>query len=84
MAAKNKPRGRPQLSRRFVPDVREVFALHLEASQRLDHLLEQVRELKAAGKIAEARRVFKHAEQIQQQLLALEQGYRRPPQRPGQ
>jgi hypothetical protein len=54
------------------PDIQEIFALHLRGSQRLDELLEECRELKAAGKVAAARAVFKQAEEIQTGLRALE------------
>jgi hypothetical protein len=56
VVAKNKSKGRSALTP--IPDIRETFALHLKANQRLDALLEEVRELQGAGKIREARRVI--------------------------
>jgi hypothetical protein len=55
-----------------MPDIQDIFALHLQCSQRLDELLEECRALKAAGKVAAARKVFKKAESIQAGLRALE------------
>ncbi|MDB6104130.1 MAG: hypothetical protein JWO52_4129 [Gammaproteobacteria bacterium] len=65
MAAKPRPPRRP-------PDIQEIFALHLRCSQRLDELLEECRELKAAGKVAAARKALKQAQSIQAGLNALE------------
>lgn len=68
MAAKNK---RP-------PDVQEIFGLHVEGSRRRDNLLKEVRALQSAGKIREARKRLKAADQIQQCLHALETECRHP------
>jgi hypothetical protein len=77
MAAKNKPRRAADVSARG-PDVQEVFGMQLRASQRRDELLEEARELQAAGKIRQARAVEKRAGQIQQLIGALEQENRPP------
>lgn len=68
MAAKNKS----------PPDVQEIFGLHVEGSKQRDQLLEQVRALQSAGKIREARKRLKAADQIQQCLHALETECRHP------
>jgi hypothetical protein len=56
MAAKLRPPHHP-------PDIQEIFALHLR---------EECRKLKAAGKIAAARKALKQAQSIQAGLSALE------------
>ncbi len=73
MAAKNKSKSRrapagPQKE----ADIRDVFALHIQASCHLDELLEQVQALRAAGKIREAKALLKQAQGIQKGLRALE------------
>lgn len=54
------------------PDVQDIFGLHLEASKHRDELLEEARALQIAGKIREARKKLKHAQEIQHRLTALE------------
>jgi hypothetical protein len=53
-------------------DLLRVVNLHLEASQHREELLEEVRQLQAAGRIREARRVRRTAEKLHSQLQALE------------
>lgn len=53
-----------------------LLGLHVVASKHRDDLLEEVRRLRAAGKIREAKRAFKAAETIQKQLFALEKEFR--------
>ncbi|MDP9049289.1 MAG: hypothetical protein M3O31_00990 [Acidobacteriota bacterium] len=52
MAAKNKSKSRrAPAGPDKEADFRDVFALHIQASCRLDELLEQVQALRAAGKM---------------------------------
>jgi hypothetical protein len=67
MAAKNKPRVRDTAPRQS-----ETL---LRASDVREHLLEQARTLRAAGKIREARGVEKRAAQVDQLVGALEADY---------
>ena len=53
-------------------DLHDLLGLHFQASRRVEEVLEQVEELRLAGKIAEARTMLMHAEGIQQGLRALE------------
>jgi hypothetical protein len=55
-----------------VPDIRDIFKLCLEASQRRDELLGEVRQLHAAGELRAARELMRQADQIQECLTALE------------
>ena len=57
---------------RETPDIRRIVAIHAEASQHREELLEEARQLQAAGKIREARRWIRTAEELQSQLQALE------------
>jgi hypothetical protein len=70
MAAKNKNKGRP--AGRPEPDGQEIFGLHLKASQHRDELLAEARALQTAGKIREARKRLRAAQEIQHRLTALE------------
>lgn len=80
MAAKNKPKRPRSSSRPSGPvDFTDVFALHVEGSQRRDELLEQVRQLQAAGKIREARQALERAETINKHLTALAESVRPKP-----
>jgi hypothetical protein len=73
MAAKNKrPKRAEPADIDPRPDIRQVFALHVEACRRRDELLEEARELQAAGKIRAARKHLTQAEEIQERLTALE------------
>jgi len=73
MAAKSKPiRTR---SRDGVPQQSDIL---LRASDVREHLLEEARTLRAAGKIREARGVEKRAAQVDQLVGALEADYRSP------
>ena len=71
MAAKNKSKGRTAAPSPL-PDQQEIVALHMRATARLDELLEEVRELKAAGKRKKAKMVLREAQTIQEWLSALE------------
>lgn len=53
-------------------EAHDSFALHARASQHRDDLLEEARELQAAGKIREARGVERRARQVTQLVDALE------------
>jgi hypothetical protein len=53
-------------------DFRRLVNLHVEASQHREELLEEARQLRAAGKIREARRLMRTAEELHSQLQALE------------
>jgi hypothetical protein len=73
MAAKNKPtRPRP---RDTAPQDSNML---LRASDVREHLLEEARALRAAGKIREARSVEKRAAQVDQLVGALEADHRSP------
>jgi hypothetical protein len=71
IAAKNQKTARRGATERE-PDIQDLFALHVSASQRRDALLEEVRALQAAGKIREARKRLETAREIQHRLTALE------------
>jgi hypothetical protein len=73
MAAKSKKisRATPPVTRED-SDLQNLLGLHFQASRRVEEVLEQVEELKSAGKIAEARVMLLHAQGIQQGLRALE------------
>jgi aryl-alcohol dehydrogenase-like predicted oxidoreductase len=73
MAAKNKKisSAAPRVSRED-SDLQDLIGLHFQASRRVEEVLEQVEELKSAGKITEARVMLMHAQGIQQGLRALE------------
>ena len=83
MAAKNKPKSRRvSPSQDKAADIRDVFALHIQASCHLDELLEQVQALRSAGKNREAKALLKQAEGIQKGLRALEAEVRLPSRAP--
>jgi hypothetical protein len=69
VAAKNK---RPSHSRAPGGGAHDSVGLHLRASQHRDELLEEAKELQAAGRIREARAVEKRAAQVEQLVGALE------------
>ena len=73
MAAKNKfkGRGRNSISREDA-DVQDLLGLHFQACRRAEEVEEQIQELHAAGKFAEARVLRMHALGIQQGLRAIE------------
>jgi hypothetical protein len=81
MAAKNKKRGRHAEARE--PDIQEIFGLHLRASLRRDGLLTEAGALQAAGKIGEARKRLRAAQEIQHRLTALEAEVRLTSRNPG-
>jgi hypothetical protein len=81
MAAKNKSKGRPS-SASQVPDSHEILALHERATARRDELLEEVRELKDAGKRKKAKMVLREAQTIDEWLVALEAEVQIPPRLP--
>jgi hypothetical protein len=58
-------------------DLQQVLSLHLEACKERDDLLAQARQLKAAGKIKEARVLLKTAEFVEAHVAALEDECRR-------
>ena len=83
MAAKNKfkSRGRTSISRADA-DLQDLLELHFQACRRAEEVEEQIEELHAAGKFAEARVLRLHAFGIQQGLRAIEAEVRttvRPP-----
>ena len=83
MAAKNKPKSRrPSADAARQADIRNVFALHMQAGCRVDEILEQVHALRFAGKIREAKALLKQAEVIQKGLRALEAEVRLPSRAP--
>jgi hypothetical protein len=72
MAAKNKnSHASPPVSRED-SDLQDLLGLHFQASRRVEEVLEQVDELRLAGRFAEAMTLQMHAEGIQQGLRALE------------
>jgi hypothetical protein len=73
MAAKNKPT-RPRAG----DDAPQHSDMLLRASDVREHLLEEARALRSAGKIREARGVEKRAAQVDQLVGALESDYRSP------
>jgi hypothetical protein len=73
MAAKNKP---PRA--RAGNDATQQSDTLLRASDVREHLLEEARALRSAGKIREARGVEKRAAQVDQLVGALEADYRSP------
>jgi hypothetical protein len=70
MAAKSKPRARD--------DAPQESGTLLRASDVRQHLLEEARMLRSAGKIREARGIEKRAAQVDQLVGALEADYRSP------
>jgi hypothetical protein len=79
VAAKNKSKGRhrPVSDAPRSHEVQGAFDLQVKASQRRDELLAEARELKAAGRVREARRLTREAQTIQRWLTALEGEFRR-------
>ena len=61
---------------RDVPDLQELFSPHLTASQQRDELLEQVKQLRAAGMMREAKLVRREADEIHRLLTELENEFR--------
>lgn len=76
MAAKNKSQGRGSSIDHEPPGVKDIFGLHLQASQHREELLREARELQAAGMIRKARQRLKQAQAVQYRLTALEHGVR--------
>jgi hypothetical protein len=70
MVAKSKPRPRN--------DAPQQSGTLVRASDVRQHLLEEARTLRSAGKIREARGVEKRAAQVDQLVGALEADYRSP------
>lgn len=65
MAAKNKfKRRRAPAIPDKATDIRDVFALHIQASCRVDGILEHVKALRSAGKIREAKALLKRQLEI--------------------
>jgi hypothetical protein len=59
--------------------LQEMFALHVEASQRRDELLAECQRLMEAGQRRAAKRCLKAAEELQERLTALVREVRRGP-----
>jgi hypothetical protein len=80
MVANKKPpkRDRRRTLGHTASDVHQIVALHVQATQARDELLEQARTLQAAGLIRDARAALNAAEAIQQRLTELETHVRRP------
>jgi hypothetical protein len=53
-------------------DICHIAAIHAEASQHREDLLEEARQLLAEGRIREAKRLMTTAEKLRVQLAALE------------
>jgi hypothetical protein len=70
MAAKNKKKSPSRSDRE--PGIQDISGLHVNASQHRDALLAEARALQAAGKIREARKRLRAAQEIQHRLTALE------------
>jgi hypothetical protein len=51
---------------------RDLFGFRFHASRRVEEILEQIQELRSAGKVPQARALLKHAEGIRKGLRALE------------
>jgi hypothetical protein len=71
MAAKNKKTTRRGATDRE-PDIQDIVGVHVTASQHRDALLAEARALQDAGKIREARKRLRAAQEIQHRLTALE------------
>lgn len=59
-----------------VPDLQELFRLHLEGTAKLRELVQECERLHKAGQLNEARRIFRRAEVLRRQLEALEEACR--------
>jgi hypothetical protein len=70
VAAKNKNESQP--ANDLASDIGEALGLHPKAAQHRDDLLKEARELQAAGKIREARKKLRAAQEIQHRITALE------------
>jgi hypothetical protein len=77
MDAQNKSKAR-RWSLQDLPAIRDVFALHFQASRRRDEILEEAEGLQVTGKTREARKLLKQAKGIQKHLKALENNCRIP------
>jgi hypothetical protein len=73
MAAKSKPR-----HARARDDASQQSDMLVRASDVREHLLEEARALRAAGKVREARGVEKRAAQVDQLVGALEADHHNP------
>jgi hypothetical protein len=64
--------------------MREVLSLHFQASRRRDEILDEAKSLQAAGKVREARKRRKQADEMTKLLRALADNCRLPaPDQPG-
>ena len=63
-------------------DLQDLLGLHFQASRRMEELLEQIQELRSAGRLTEATALQIHAEGIEQGLRALEAELRISPRTP--
>ena len=70
MAAKNKPTSRAP---RTPSDITQMLVMHMEATVRHRELLQEGRDLLAAGKVREARKQLQRAEELHQKITALEE-----------
>jgi hypothetical protein len=59
-------------SRSELADVPDLLGLHFQASRRVEEVLEQIQELRSAGKLIEARALQMHADGMSQGLRAIE------------
>ena len=53
-------------------DITERFLLHMRTTRKLMGLIRRCNELREAGKIAQARKVFRQCEALNEKLLELE------------
>jgi hypothetical protein len=72
MAAEKKSKGRRMTATTRKTDIQEIFGLHFQASRRVEEILEQVQELRLAGRVREAKALLKRAETLRKGLRELE------------
>jgi hypothetical protein len=72
MITNTKKTNRPMPPLRDRADLREVLSFHFLASRRRDVILDEANSLEAAGKIPEARKRLKQAEEIDALIKTLE------------
>ena len=73
MAAKKKTESHAAVAdSRGDADLQDLLGLHFQASRRVEEIIEQIQELRSAGKLTEARSLQMHADGIEQGLRALE------------
>jgi hypothetical protein len=59
-------------SRSELADIPDLLGLHFQASRRMEEVLEQIQELRSAGKLAEARALQMHADGMSRGIRAIE------------